>query len=360
MSTSRRAAVATILAGCASLFLLDAALFRTRLYLDWLPYDSSAGAFEARFRVERQRQSEPGNLVLTLGNSRFAYLPRVANESTPTSGYTFRHAGLAGSSARDWYYMLRDLDPTARRYQAIVIGFDDLEDEDSLIDHQDDIRSLHFLIGRLRLSDLWEFPSSYRTFPFQWAALRGTLLKGTVLQADLQDLLLHPRERLELVKLNRQGWAGWTYAYDDETSSLAGLTIDWQWRRVTLPPGTDPIYRKIIDETLLRRPAPANGRVAAYHREWISRILDRYRDSPTRFVFIRLPRGPLSPPTDVPLNPQSSLRQFARVSLGDPLRYAQLERPDYFKDPLHLNRPGAHAFSKMLVEEVRQLIGPPR
>jgi hypothetical protein len=359
---SRAVATATILGGLACILLLDSLLFRTNLYLDWLAFESSTGIFEARLKVELARQKEPGNLVVTLGNSRFAYLPRVANHYTSQSGYTFRHAGIAGTSARDWYYMLRDLDPTARRYQAIVIGFEDLEDEDSFSDRGDDPRSLHYVVARLRLTDLPEYAQSHRTFPIQWAAFRGGLLKGTALQSDVHDFLLHPRERIANVQLNRRGWAGWTYDYDEEERSLAGLTIDWNTRQITLPPGADPVYRKMFNETLLRPPAPATGHIRQYHRQWIGRIVDRYRDSPTRIVFIRLPRGPLSPQTDVPLNPQSSLRQLAnppKVFLGQPLRYAELERPDYFKDPLHLNRAGAHAFSRMLVDEVRELIGPP-
>ena len=52
------------------------------------------------------------------------------------TGYVFRHAGVAGSDVRTWYYMLRDLDPTARRYRAIVFGVDDYEDEDGVVQPQ--------------------------------------------------------------------------------------------------------------------------------------------------------------------------------------------------------------------------------
>ncbi len=363
MPITRPAAVLTILAGMLGTFALDAALFRTRLYLDWLPYESTTGVFEARLRTEREYQRYPGRLVVTLGDSRFAYLPRVANHFTHESGYTFRHAGLAGTNARTWYYMLRELDPTARRYSAVVLGFDDFEDQDTLVDYADDQRSLHYIIGHLRLADLPTFASSHRTAPSQWAALRGGLLRGITLQSDVQDFLLHPRERLRLVELNRRGWAGWTYDYDDEERSLAGLEMNWATRQITYPPNMDPSYRKIFYEILFRGSGEDTGHKRAFHREWVGRIVDHYRGSPTQIIFVRLPRGPLSAPTDLPPDPRSSLRLLARnpqVHLGDPARYRSLERPDYFKDPLHLNRPGAHAFSKMLVDEVCQLIGPPR
>lgn len=362
MPCLRRAAVGSILAGLTSIFLLDAAIFRSGFYLNWVEPDSSTGLFEYRLRAELEAQAGRDKLVVTFGDSRFAYLARVANQYTAESGYTFRQAGTAGSSARDWYYMLRDLDPTARRYQAVVIGFDDLEDEESPVPRQDDPRSLHYVIGRLRLTDVWDFARSHLTRPMQWKALRGGLFQGIVMQEDVHDFLLRPRERIASAKLNRQGWAGWAYDYDDEPQSLAGLSIDWKTRSVTFPPGMNPAHRSILNQTILRPSFPPNGWRTDFHREWVGRIADRYRDSPTRLVFIRLPRGPLPPQADVPLNAESSLRQLARrprVFVGNPLRYAELEKPEFYKDPLHLNRAGAHAFSKMLVAEVRELIGPP-
>lgn len=362
MPTTRRAAVVTIFASLASVFLLDAALFRTTLYMRWMEPDSSTGLTEYRLRAELEWQKTPGNLVLTFGDSRMAYLPRVANQYTASSGYVFRHAGTAGSSARDWYYLLRDLDANANRYQAIVVGLDDFEDEERQDIKQDDPRSLHYDIGRLRLGDIWEFAMSHRDRTNQWMAIRGGILKGIVMQSDIHDFLLRPNARVESARLQRRGWAGWAYDYDDEDRSLAGLAIDWNTRQFTFPPGMNPSYQKLFGETLLRPRGPNRATRAEFNRQWLGRMVNRYRNSPTRFVFIRLPRGPLTPLSEVPLNPTSTVRQLdqlPRVYLGSPSRYAELERPEYFKDPLHLNRAGAHAFSTMLVDEVRELIGPP-
>jgi len=72
------------------------------------------------FRRELRAQALNGdNLIVTPGNSRFAYLPRLANELTSQSGYVFRSAG---SDPHFWYYVLRDLDPAANRYRAVVFG----------------------------------------------------------------------------------------------------------------------------------------------------------------------------------------------------------------------------------------------
>ena len=115
--------------------------FRTGLYTSILEPDSSTGLFELVLRREQQAQSQYGrNLVVTLGDSRFAYYPRVANQQTAATGFVFRNAGIAGTDPRAWYYMLRDLDPTRERYRAIVLGVVDYDDEDGAYEVGDDLR----------------------------------------------------------------------------------------------------------------------------------------------------------------------------------------------------------------------------
>jgi hypothetical protein len=58
--------------------------------------------------------------------------------------------------------MLRDLDPTAQRYRAVVLGVDDYDDEDRAFGSEDDVRDLHYVIARLRFSDAVEFARSFR------------------------------------------------------------------------------------------------------------------------------------------------------------------------------------------------------
>ena len=85
------------------LFALDGLLFRTPFYPSVLEMDSSTGGFELILWNEQRAQTQNGdNLVVTLGDSRFAYSPRLANELTAQTGYVFRHAGVAGTDVRAW------------------------------------------------------------------------------------------------------------------------------------------------------------------------------------------------------------------------------------------------------------------
>jgi lysophospholipase L1-like esterase len=358
-SLPARRSVTAIVMGLLGLAGLDALLFRTPLYPSILSPDSSTGIFEMTLRRERQAQATHGdNLVVTLGDSRFAYSNKIADTLTHETGLVVRHAGVAGTDARSWYYMLRDLDPKANRYRAVIFGTPDYDDEDEFFNPFDDIRALHYTIARLRWTDAVPFALSFQDPELRWQALRGAMLKGTVLQRDIFDFLNHPQHRLEYVALCRRGWAGWTYDYQEATRSMAGLKIDWATRTATLPPDADENQRETIQPVLSER-AAQTGRLAAYRRQWFGKIIARYRASRTKVIFVRLPRGPIPRPEGSVRKLSSSIREFAaipNVMLADEHAFESLERPELFKDGIHLNRAGIAAFTPMLAREISRML----
>jgi hypothetical protein len=357
---SRRLGLALTLA-FLGLFALDGLLFRTPLYPSILQMDSSTGVFELTLRREQRAQARNGdNLVVTLGDSRFAYSPRLANQVTAQTGYVFRHAGVAGTDVRSWHYMLRDLDPSARRYRAIVFGVTDYDDEDEFFTPDDDIRALHYAIARLRWSDVPGFALSFHDPKIQWEALRGASLKGIVYQSDVLAFLAKPTDRIRRVRIERRDFDRWTYDYVETPQSMAGLRIDWSAWKVTFPPGADQNQQDTVHNTLMSPPAPQTGRLAAFRRAWYGRILDRYRGSPTKIVFVRLPRAPIPRPAGLVRKKSSTIREFAsrpNVLLCDEHAFESLEHPELFRDALHLNRAGIARFSPMLAEEIGRMLG---
>jgi len=360
LQTGRRLGLALPLA-FLGLFALDGLLFRTPFYPSILQMDSSTGAFELTLRREQQAQALNGdNLVVTLGDSRFAYSPRLANQVTAQTGYVFRHAGVAGTDVRSWHYMLRDLDPTARRYRAIVFGVTDYDDEDEFFTPDDDIRALHYAIARLRWSDVPGFALSFHSPTVQWEALRGASLKGIVYQSDLLAFLSKPKERIRRARIEHRDYEKWTYDYLETPRSMAGLVIDWSAWKVTFPPGLDQDQQDTVNNTLMSPPAPQTGRLAAFRRAWYGRILERYRGSPTKIVFVRLPRAPIPRPDGLVRKKSATIRGFAslpNVLLCDEHAFDSLEQPDLFRDALHLNRAGIARFSPMLAEEISRMLG---
>jgi len=343
----------------AGVFALDALAFRGERYTSLLEPESSTGTFELILRREKAAQARYGaNLIVTLGDSRFAYYPRVANQQSGQTGFSFRNAGVAGSNARVWYYMLRDLDPTRRRYRAVVFGVDDYDDEDGAFDISDDLSALHYVAARLRLSDTLEFAGSFNSRAARWEAFRGGLLKGLVFQRDVLAFLSHPVKRIEYVQLTDRGFEEWTYGYVESAKNVVGLKIDWATFTATVPPGNEAVKDQ-LDRFVLYRPYPQTGRYAAFRRKWFGRILDYYRGTPTKIVFVRLPRGPIPRPATLVQKKSSSIREFAArpgVILAGEHAFESLENPELFKDAFHMNDAGCSRFSVLMAQEVSRLV----
>jgi lysophospholipase L1-like esterase len=348
---------AACLVAVLALFALDAAAFRTGVY----PFepDSSSGLFEMILRRELEAQKRYGdNVVVTLGDSRFALSPRLCNELTPRSGLVFRSAGVAGTDARAWYYLLRDLDPDASRYRAVVFGVSDFDDLGDSFNNADDERTLHYVIARLRLADVWDFASSFEDPALRLQAVRGGLLKGFVLARDVRAFLQNPPRRLNYVNLCRRGFEEWTYDFVETDTNMMGLRIDWTTNTAFFPPGMSSDQLGTVNAHL--EPQHVDERLARFQRRWFGRIVDRYRGSRTRIVFLRLPRGPIPRPSQPAPPATSSLRELAArpgVVFADPDAFDFLERPELFKDGAHLNREGIARFSPRVVDVVAELLG---
>ncbi len=351
-----------LLAAILCFAALEGILFHTTFYSEIVEPDSTTGYMELQLRNEIRRPKPNRNQVLAVGHSRMALLPRVVNEEKPGTGYTFASIGLGGTTPRVWYYSLRAVDPTARNYAAIVIPTDDFNEPDTY-DYQSERESdLHYLIARLELRDLFDFPWTYRAKTLQWIVFRGILLKGFVYKRDFLEFLDHPLARIAKARYYATDSAGWYYGYGGVDTSLAGLQIDWQHKAIQFPGRIPENERKQILDTLFPTLPPDQGLETAYLRYWYGKIIEHYRGSGTKLIFMRVPRAPTSPP-DAPPKLQSAIRQIASqpdvVVLNEHL-FDQLEHPELFWDAQHLNRPGMEAFSHILANEVRRVLGPPK
>ena len=339
----------------------DAAIFRSGFYGRYLEPDSSAGMMQLTLLRERKHQAEwQEPLVLTMGDSRMNYSPKLANEYAAQKGYKFRltHGGVAGTNPRVWHYMLRELDPTARRYTAIVFPVDDYDDEDTYIDYTDYPLDVNYLSLLLRYTDLPEYPRSYTTPQYALEAWKACLVKGASLQPDLLAFFNSPKQRLETAHVTRDWWPNGSYDYLESEKNVAGLSIDWTTRAVTYPPGVNEAFKQAVATVMLRPNAPQTGRYGKYRRRWFEQIFRRYEGSPTRFIFVKLPRGPILRPPVQTLS--HSIRDFASrpgVLLGDEHRAEPLERPEFFHDVLHMNRAGSTQYGKLLVDDLARWLG---
>ncbi len=335
--------------------IVEGLIFRTGWYENYLEPESSAGVVEDR--LYWLRTHAPGSVpeILVVGDSRVGEgFSAPAADDAAGKRVRFWNFGVAGATPRVWYYELRDADPTRRRFAAIVFALDHYSDEDGDPPVEDRITDLNFAIARLRLTDCPDFAFSMSSFAYRGKAFAGCLLKGIPLRSDLQHFLANIRLRIARSKQFHDLGLEYINDYDGRDSNLHGLSADLATRKIHFPPGIDAEQHDTIVSTVTPDPAPDTGQVTAYRQHWLGRILDVYKDSPTRIVFLQLPRAPLRiPENPVPPRFLTAALTRPRVTALPRETFEDLERPELFFDGYHLNRAGRALFSARLAELVR-------
>jgi hypothetical protein len=325
--------VRALLVACTLTVAIDALAFRTSLYRRIVEPESHAGLTERILRRARRLPADAEN-VLVLGDSRVGegFSEAAANEFTPGTGVRFLNGAAGGSTPRCWYYMVREMDPGASRFRAVVIPADAYEDADGASDWADNALDSRIVAFCLRASDAWDFAASFHDPRARVEALRGALLKGFLLKNDVQSLLAHPTERLRKVRAYEEHDEEWSRAYQGNAG-----TVNPDEARAALN----------------RPTAPQTGDYARYRKLWYGRIIGHYQGKPTHIIFCRIPAHPLRE-----LHP---LRQSSRVILSlaspqvtvlDESEFADLERPELFFDPDHMNSEGRKRFTPRLAAKV--------
>src|SRR5262249_14604119 len=114
-----------LLLGIVAFLCVDGAIFHSGLYVSILAPGSYAGRVERITLAEEKRAPSGMKEVLVLGDSRIAegFSASLANELGSPAGVKFVSLAEPAASANTWYYMLRKVDPTKRRYSAIIIPY---------------------------------------------------------------------------------------------------------------------------------------------------------------------------------------------------------------------------------------------
>ena len=339
----------------AFLFVFDAALFRSSLYTAVLRPDSYAGKFRSIVRIARSAAARSRKPVLVLGDSRIAegFSAKVADATG--HGVHFVGAGVPAASLRAWFYILREADPSRDSFSVVVLPVDDYDDEDGIWDRDDVLTDAHIVLPTLRIWDILEFVRSYRKPEARWEILRDTILKGLVYRDDIREFLRDPAARLVSVKAYRAHEEDEYYNYKGRADSLSGLKWDAASRQLYSPQQIDPATQTQLKEALVRAPAPQTGRCKTYRQYWLSRLIDPYAHSGTKFLFVRLPRNPLPMPHYARYDAASSIRELRShpcVIVEDEHTLDYLEQPQYFFDAFHMNLTGRRLFSGRLAELV--------
>jgi hypothetical protein len=345
-----------LLLGVAAFVCLDGVIFHTKLYVSILAPDSYAGRLAVLTRAEKERPPSGLKEVLVLGDSRMAegFSSTVADEIGSSAGLKFVSLAEPAASVNTWYYMLREVDPTTRRYRAIVVPYG-IGYEPSTAD----ALRISMTAPLLRYADCFNFASGFRRWPGRFRAFIACILRGSAYQSDVADFLEHPLERLKNVQQetarmhSREIYTGRDY-------DLVGTFYDPTTGQVTFAPKLTEAQRQAFQKSLIQPSQSDTEYSLKLQRDWIPRILNRYSNSPTAIVLTPVPRGPF---VELPAFSKgqrtvlpSVIIQRTTFSLPEET-FDFLETPEYYFDAFHLNAKGRRRFTEALVAELVGRLG---
>jgi hypothetical protein len=338
------------LLGVAAFICVDGAIFHSGLYVSILAPSSYAGRVERITLAEKKRAASGLKEVLVLGDSRIAegFSASMANELGSPAGLRFVSLAEPAASANTWYYMVREVDPTKRRYSAIIVPYG-LGYEPN---NADPLR-ISMTAPLLRYGDSFNFASGFQRSSGRFRAFIAGILRGSAYQDDVVDLLSHPITLIKNVRLADKPHSESEYKGRDY--DLVGTSYDASTGQVTFAPKLTEAQRLGFRKSLIQPSQSDTEYSLKLQRDWIPRIIDRYADSPTAIVLTPLPRGPFLELGGFSKGHESvlpaSVLQKTSFSLpGQTFEF--LEKPEYYFDAFHLNAKGRQKFTETLVSEL--------
>jgi len=342
--------VRNLLLGIAALVCVDGALFHTGLYVSILAPSSYAGRVAKITLAEKERAPSGLKEVLVLGDSRIAegFSAALANDVGSPAGLKFVSLAEPAASANTWYYMLREVDPTGRRYAAIVVPYGIGYEPNSA----DPLR-ISMTAPLLRYGDCFDFASGFQRWSGRFRAFIAGILRGSAYQDDVTDLLAHPVARMRSVRQADKMRSGREYKGRDY--DLVGTSYDAATGKVTFAPKLTEAQRAAFRKSLIQPSQSDTEYSLKLQRDWIPRIMNRYLHSPTAIVLTPLPRGPFLDLAGFSRGYESVLPSsvIQRTSFSLPGHtFDFLEQPQYYFDAFHLNAKGRQKFTDALVSEL--------
>jgi hypothetical protein len=359
----------TLLAMTLCTFLvMDNLVFRSCFY-SWIQNpDSLSGQLYNEIYYERARPQSGKKEILVTGNSRidWAFWPYSYNASHPTSPFRFIRAAVAGTSEKTWYFMLNIVDPGRNRYSAVVIPVAYYRVDSSPVDHDNAYADVQMLGQVLSVPQWTQLIDSFSDENSRRRAIRSAMLSSDGFGNDVQDLFAHPFHRIAQLVLRKHAGSRW----QDDWSGMAGTMEDFRFdpesgRVITFPKGLNLFAQKDTAKEF-QRPSREDAvrftdRNATYQARWLNRIIDLYKESDTRLIFLQTPRSHAPLPARGPIESAPDLRSLLHTGRNtifiEEDAFIGLEQPKYFYDAIHLNADGRNIFTKQLGDRVTEALG---
>lgn len=348
------------------LFLFDATVFRSGAYRRVMEPESTAGTtLGSIYAAENLHEPKRKNIIV-LGNSQIGegFSAATADEASGRTDLHFINAAIPGTSPRVWDYVLREVDPNANRFAAVVlmVSYDTWGIQADPANYPLDIS---YLTPLLRVSDASTFPSSFNTAEQRERAWRAVLLPLQPLHEDVLALLANPSQRLKKVGGYYAGWLAAVQQYQGHSEAVPTLEIDpitgqphsWNGIPVDLKARLEA-YLAGLHHAGYGTPQLQND-ANAYTRRWLGGIAERYQAHQVPVIIFVVPRGPFhaqSAPIPAPAGAVAELRDAGLVQALPGDAFVQFEKPQFFFDTLHMNHTGREGFSRLFAQKIAPLV----
>lgn len=349
-----------VLVAVIGLALVDLILFRTGLYATWIePYSSAGSVVGSTMLIKRETKTDSRN-ILVLGNSTIGegFSGPLADQAAGRPDLHFINAGVAGSTPRIWYYLLRELDPNCRRYAAValMVNYDPTVDQEDRGNYAADTSYLQPL---LRFTDFSEYSESFSNPNERERARRAIALPMQALHEDITALLRSPLQRFRDSGRGRRLWMEASINYPGRDQRLPDLDIDvaagkprnWGGVPASTKTALEGYFRGLRQHASEQTIAANN----AYVDRWIGSIAECYHAAGGKVFVFSMSRGPwhelLVPAPQI----GGAVADLTRRGLIEPLpaaNFVPLEQPRYFFDTLHMNHDGRERFSRLLAAQI--------
>jgi hypothetical protein len=326
--------------------LCDTLIFRSDFYTRYLK-GNDVGTLAFRVRLQRGLSVDPASKrMLLIGNSQLqrSFSPSLFEQRFGNSGITLERLDAPKTYEEVWFYALKYADPHHDKYNAILITLPDYKVEPfSGFGASENYAKVTFLAPFISLRDWFQVLKDYKDPTLRSRAARLALLASHRYSFDLQDFLMHPLSRIQEYKYRNAMGNDW----DKDPPIVPG-----EWRQIGIEGGkvTDcPAPYSHFDcvgaEGAIK-PIPADYAAsateynAAYEKKWLGKIVDMYKGSRTRLIFVQMPRWPTTMPEREPIPGAPDIREFftgvPNVTFLDANLLTRFETPTFMHDHAHV------------------------
>jgi hypothetical protein len=348
--------------------VLDNLVFRSCVY-SWIQNpDSLSGQLYNEIYYERARPQSGKKEILVTGNSRidWAFWPYSYNVSHPTAPFRFIRAAVAGTYEKMWYFILNIVDPRHNRYSAVVIPVASYRVDTSPVDQENAYIDVQMLGQVLSVPSWTELINSFSDDNDRRRAIRSAVLSSDGFSDDVQNLFAHPFHRIVQLVLRKYAGSRWQDDWSGMVGTMEDFRFDPEIGHIVAFPKSFNLFVQKETAREFQRPSPEDAvrftdRNATYQARWLNKIIDLYKESDTRLIFLQTPRSPIPLPARGPIESAPDLRFLlhtrSNVIFVDEDAFIELEQPRYFYDSIHLNADGRNIFTKQLGDRVAEILG---